>query len=198
MSRFDLTQTNRAVERLIETTTDPRHLYLLHAYNRHRYLEMAGRFEEIFAPDMTVPEPVYHFNMLGQTLVLEGAEAVKSVYAEWTAAGQNVFYTDDETIAINDDMIISRSTMYQQTSGKVLAASGMEVDPEAWYVVKSAEYMLWPYENGLLVGEDVWEYDDTQREVILLDPSEVLDVEQCARLLNPLIKPLPAVNPFTA
>src|ERR1700736_3921893 len=77
MSRFDITQTNVAVERLIETTTNPRHLYLLHAYNRHRYLEMAGRFEDIFAPDMTVEKPVYHFNVLGMTTTLEGAEAVK-------------------------------------------------------------------------------------------------------------------------
>ena len=52
MTRFDITQTNAAVERLIETTENPRHLYLLHAYNRHRYLEMAGRYKEIFAPDM--------------------------------------------------------------------------------------------------------------------------------------------------
>ena len=73
MSRFDITQTNVAVERLIETTTNPRHLYLLHAYNRHRYLEMAGRWEEIFAPDMTVEKPVYHFNMLGKSITLEQA-----------------------------------------------------------------------------------------------------------------------------
>ena len=66
MSRFDITKTNIAVERLIETTDNPRHLYLLHAYNRHRYLEMAGRWEEIFAPDMTVEKPVYHFNMYGK------------------------------------------------------------------------------------------------------------------------------------
>jgi hypothetical protein len=51
VNRFDITQTNAAVERLIETTENPRHLYLLHAYNRHRYLEMAGRFEEIFTPE---------------------------------------------------------------------------------------------------------------------------------------------------
>ncbi|KAK0348082.1 hypothetical protein LTR94_038642, partial [Friedmanniomyces endolithicus] len=68
MSRYDITQTNRAVERLIETTDNPRHLYMLHAYNRHRYLEMAGRYEEIFAPDMTVEKPVYHFNMLGKSV----------------------------------------------------------------------------------------------------------------------------------
>ena len=49
MAHFDITRTNIAVERLIETTDNPRHRYLLHAYNRHRYLEIAGRFEEIFA-----------------------------------------------------------------------------------------------------------------------------------------------------
>ena len=87
MSHFDITQTNIAVERLIETTENPRHLYLLYAYNRHRYLEMAGRFEEIFSPDMTVEKPVYHFNMLGKTFTVEGAEAVKSVYREWTRDG---------------------------------------------------------------------------------------------------------------
>ena len=93
MSRFDITKTNIAVERLIETTENPRHLYLLHAYNRHRYLEMAGRWEEIFAPDMTVEKPVYHFNMLGKIITLDGAEAVQAVYREWTRTGTMLFYT---------------------------------------------------------------------------------------------------------
>ena len=84
MGRFDITKTNIAVERLIETTDNPRHLYLLHAYNRHRYLEIAGRWEEIFTPDMTVDKPVYHFNMYGKVLTLDGAEAVQTVYREWT------------------------------------------------------------------------------------------------------------------
>jgi hypothetical protein len=75
MNHFDITQTNAAVERLIETTKNPRHLYLLHAYNRHRNLEMAGLFEEIFTPEMTVENPVYHFNVLGATFTLDGAEA---------------------------------------------------------------------------------------------------------------------------
>lgn len=108
MSRFDITQTNVAVERLIETTTNPRHLYLLHAYNRHRYLEMAGRFEEIFAPDMTVEKPVYHFNFLGTTSTIEGAEAVKNIYREWRRTAQCVFYSDgEEKLAVSDNMIAS-------------------------------------------------------------------------------------------
>lgn len=198
MSRYDITQTNRAVERLIETTDNPRHLYLLHAYNRHRYLEMAGRYEEIFAPDMTVEKPVYHFNMLGKSITVEGTEAVKALYAQWSGTAQCIFYSDDEKLAISDDMIVSTSFIYQQTPGSILAAEEVPVDPDATYLVKTAEHMIWPYDNGLLVGEDVWEYDDTAREIIPLDPADVLTVEQSAKLLEPLIKPLPEHNPFLA
>lgn len=197
MPRFDITRTNVAVERLIETTTDPKLLYLLHAYNRHRYLEMAGRFEEIFEPDMTVDKPVYHFNMLGKTLTLEGQDAVKAVYREWSETAQCIFYTDDEKIAMSESVILSTSTMYQQTHGSILAAEGVPVDPDSWYLIKTAEHMIWPYdEHGRLIGEDVWEFDETVRDFIKLDPSEVLTVEQSAELLNPLIKPLPEFNPF--
>ena len=44
MAQFDITKSNVAVERLLEKTQNPRHRYLLTAYNRHRYLEMAGRY----------------------------------------------------------------------------------------------------------------------------------------------------------
>lgn len=199
MTRFDITKTNIAVERLIETTDNSRHLYLLHAYNRHRYLEMAGRWEEIFTRDMTVDKPVYHFRMYGKDVTLDGAQAVQTVYKEWTRTGQNVFYVDEgEKLAVSDDMVVSTSTMYQQTPGHLLAEDGAPVDPDAMYLVKSAEHMIWPYDDeGRLIGEDVWEYDETVRDIIPLDPSDVLTAEQAGSLLDPLIKPLPVHNPFT-
>ena len=187
------------MERLIETTKNPRHLYLLHAYNRHRNLEMAGLFEEIFTPEMTVENPVYHFNVLGATFTLDGAEAVKGVYREWTRTGQCIFYGNgDEKLAVSDAMIVSTSTLYQQTPGTILAGSGAPVDPDATYLVKTATHMIWPYDDGgRLIGEDVWEYDDSVREFIPLDPIDVLTAEQSGKLLAPLIKPLPTHNPFT-
>jgi hypothetical protein len=199
MSRFDITQTNIAVERLIETTENPRHLYLLHAYNRHRYLEMAGRFEEIFAPAMTVENPVYHFDLFGKKIKVEGTEAVKGLYREWTRTAQCVFYADgNEKLAVSDTMIVSSATLYQQTPGSILAAEGVPVDPDATYLMKAVQHMIWPYDKGLLIGEDVWEYDESSREIIELDPSDILTVEQSGKLLDPLIKPLPEHNPFTA
>ena len=79
---------------------------------------MAGRFEEIFAPEMTVEKPVYHFNLLGMTPTLEGAEAVKDLYREWTRSAQCVFFTDgDEKLAVSDHMIVSTASIYQQNPG---------------------------------------------------------------------------------
>ncbi len=196
MTRFDITQTNAAVERLIETTQNPRHLYLLHAYNRHRYLEMAGRYEEIFAPEMTVAQPVYHFNVFGMNVTLDGREQVEAVYREWTRTAQCVFFSNgDERLAVGDNMICSTGTIYQQTPGAVLAATGEDVDPDAMYLVGNVEHMIWPYDDsGRLIGEDVWEIDDSRRELIKLRPDEVLMPHESAKLLKPLIKPLPVLG----
>ncbi|MEU0503495.1 hypothetical protein [Nocardia sp. NPDC005998] len=196
MSRFDITMTNIAVRRLIETTENPRHRYLLHAYDRHRSLEMAGRWKEIFDPEMTVEHPVYHFNVFGINTVLDGAEAVQALYSEWARTDQGIFYTDDEKLAVGDNMICSTATIYQQTPGTILAQSGVDIDPQATYLVKNVEHMIWPYDDqGRLIGEDVWEIDESKRELVKLDPSEVLTGERSGQLLAPLIKPLPP-RPF--
>jgi hypothetical protein len=50
MPKYDVTKTNLAIERLLEVTENPRHRFLLQSYYCHRYLEIAGRYEEIFAP----------------------------------------------------------------------------------------------------------------------------------------------------
>jgi hypothetical protein len=192
MTRFDITQTNIAVERLLEVTENPRHRWLLQAYNRHRYLEMAGRWREIFAPEMTVEHPVYHFNVFGINTVLDGAAAVQAVYEEWSRSAQCVFYAEDEKLAVGDNMIVSTATIYQQTPGALLVEAGLAVDPDAHYLVGNVEHMIWPYDDeGRLIGEDVWELDESKRQIIPLDPTEVLTVEMSAKLLEPLIKPLP-------
>jgi hypothetical protein len=51
MAKYDVTKLNVAIDKLLETTTNSRHRFLLQAYSRHRYLEVAGRYEEIFAPE---------------------------------------------------------------------------------------------------------------------------------------------------
>lgn len=193
LKQLDITRTNIAVQELIEVTENPRHRHLLEAYDRHRNLEHAGRFEEIFAPEMTVERPIYRFNMIGQPPIkLEGREQVEPLYGLWAETNQSIFYSESETVAVGDWMVVSTMVGYQQTLGSALVAGGIEADEDAMYLVRGRVAMIWPYdERCRLVGENVWEYDETEHELIKLDSQDVLTTERAAELLEPLIKPLP-------
>lgn len=196
MAQFDITKSNVAVEQLLEKTQNPWHRYLLMAYNRHRYLEMAGRYEEIFTPEMTVEHPVYHFTLVGlPPFKVEGQDVV-SMYRGWAETSQSVFYAEDETLAVGDNMIVTRVILHQQQLGSALQALGVDADADAMYLAKANIAMIWPYDDrGRMVGEDVWEYDDADHGFTKLDPADVVSTKQAAELLDPFIKPLP---PFPA
>jgi hypothetical protein len=216
MTSHDITNTNRAVRELIERTENPRHRFLLMSYDRHRNLEMAGRYEELFAPEMMVQKPLYHLNVHGTSLQLEG-KAVKNLYRMWAATNQAVFYVDREQLAVADNLVASVSVGYQQVSGRslffdkvlpwlpgflsrrivkrVLDAETFEADENSMYLYKNVFQMIWPYDDrGRLLGEDIYEPDPDKAEIVKLDPADVLTTEASGRLLNPLIKPLPSFD----
>ncbi len=191
---LDITRQNVAVERVLEQTESPRHRYLLQAYLRHRYLESAGRWEEILEPSLTVEHPVYRFDLVSQgRFTLDGRDQVAALYRHWTDTDQSVFYVEDESVAVGDHLIVGRGISYQQTLGSELAAAGADADPDAMYLTRSQICMVWPYDDECrLVGEDVWEFDDAERAYLKLDPADVLTAQQARELLDPYIKPLPA------
>lgn len=191
--QLDVRQQNRAVERVLESTENPRHRYLLQAYLRHRYLESAGRYREIFDPRLTVEHPVYRFALIKHgRFTLDGREQVESLYRHWTDTDQCVFYVGDETVSVGDHMVVGRGISYQQTLGSELAAAGVDADPDAMYLTRSQIAMIWPYDDQCrLLGEDVWEFDDAERGYFKLDPADVLTTAQTRQLLDPFIKPLP-------
>lgn len=195
IKRLDITEQNVAVEKVLAATTDPRHRYLLQAYLRHRYLESAGRHEEIFDPQLTVERPFYRFAVDGQRVDLDGRDQVEMIYKHWTDTDQCVFYVEGETVAVGDNLVVGRGISYQQTLGSELVAAGVDADPDAMYLKRSAIVMIWPYDDQCrLVGEDVWEFDEGERALIRLDPADVLTAKQARELLDPFIHPLPAFD----
>ena len=192
INQLDITKQNVAVEKVLAATENPRHRYLLQSYLRHRYLESAGRWEEILEPELTVEHPYYRFSMITQgRFALDGREQVAALYGHWTATNQCVFYVEDESVAVGDHMIVGRGISYQQTLGAELAAAGVDADPDAMYLTKSQICMVWTYDDRCrLIGEDIWEFDDAERAYIKLDPADVLTAQEAGKLLDPFIKPL--------
>lgn len=214
---YDITKLNVAIDKLLETTTNPRHRFMLMAYSRHRALEVAGRFEEIFAPDMMNPNPAYHVNADGTHATLTGQDQVKSLYRMWAETSQCIFYVENETVAVADNFIASYSTVHQQVSGKTLKgnkvlthlphaiadrllkkaldAKDLKVDENDMFIYKTVIEMVWPYDDrGRVIGEDVWEPTPEKAQLIKLDPAMVLTTEAAGKLLAPFIKPLPSFD----
>jgi hypothetical protein len=217
MAKNDVTKTNQAIEKLLEVTTNPRHRFLLMAFHRHRYLEISGRYEEIFAPEMMSENPSYHMHIGDSVADLQGQQQVKSIYRMWAETNQCIFYADEEEVAVADHFIATITKGYQQVSGKslkesrllshlphglsdrllkkALEAKNFKADDNDMYLVKLLVEMVWPYDDrGRLIGEDVWQPEPDKVELIKLDPSEVLTTAEAAKLLNPLIKPLPSFD----
>jgi hypothetical protein len=217
MLKLDITQCNAAIDKLLEVTTNPRHRFLLMAYARHRHLEFSGRYEEVLTDDMMNDHPVYTLRALGVDTMIDGRDEVRKLYRNWAETNQCVFYIENEQVAVADNFVASSLTSYQQIWGGTLKASkllgilpkgltheffikllefkGIKADLNSMYLYKTHEQWFWPYDDrGRLLREDILEPDRSKADIIKLDPSDVLTAEHAAKLLAPLIKPLPSFD----
>ncbi|MFG2949259.1 hypothetical protein [Streptomyces adustus] len=102
----------------------------------------------------------------------------------------------DHVVATGPSSHAGLRTARQQVAGAVLVDAGAEADPERYYLVGNVEHMIWPYDDhGRLIREDVREVDESQRQVELLEPEQVLTSERTGQLLDPFIEPRPP-RPF--
>src|SRR6516162_9093148 len=97
LAQNDIIGTISAADRLLEAAENPRHRRILENYRRHAILEVCGEWEAIFAPDMTVEEPVYYFNISGfDGVVANGVQAVKDIYRHLAETQTCVMLVENE------------------------------------------------------------------------------------------------------
>jgi len=219
MLNLDITKCNAAIDRLLETTTDPRHRYILMVYARHRHLEFSGQYDQVLTDDMMNEHPIYTIRALGLDMKIDGRDEVRTMYRNWAETNQCVFYLEDEKVAVADTFVASSLTVYQQLWGgtllgskvlgilpkglsheiflKMLTFHGIEPDENSMYLYKSHEQWFWPFDDrGRLLREDVLEPDRSTSVVRKLAPEEVLTAARAKQLLDPLIKPLPNFDEY--
>jgi hypothetical protein len=217
--KTDITKCNAAIDKLLETTTNPRHRYILMSYARHRHLEFSGQYEGCLADDMMNDHPIYTIRALGVDTTIDGKDQVRILYRNWAETNQCVFYIEDEQVAVADNFVASRLTSYQQIWGGTLAAShvlhilpkgltkelfikmlefkGLKADLNQMYLYKTYEQWFWPYDDRCrLLREDILEPDKSMAEITKLAPEDVLTSAESYKLLNPLIKPLPNFDEY--
>jgi hypothetical protein len=217
LAKHDVTKLNAAIDGLLAVTQNARHHFLLQAYSRHRYLEVAGRYEELFEPEMMAPSPCYHLRAGRMKIRLEGQNEIKSLYRMLAQTNQSIFFVENEQVAVADNFVASTLTFHQQVSGaslafntilsylpgflsgpifkQVLAATQMKANNKTMYLYSNFVEMVWNYaDRGRLVGEDIWEPNPDKASIVKLDPADVVTSAESGKQLATLIKPLPSFD----
>jgi len=186
---FDVRNMTRTVDELLAATTSPRQRAILENFRRHAMLEVAGRWREILVPEMMVDHPVYRINEQGETLVLEGMQAVADFYQGLEEAGLTVFGAIEEYMAVADWGLAIHSFFGHHIPGYVLQAQGEDIDdPDAYYQLTHWQASFWPYdEHCKLIGEHIYE-DLGSRKITKMDPAEVITPEQARAILAPMLE----------
>jgi hypothetical protein len=181
------------VDDLIRSTDNPLHRKILLNYRRHGLLEVAGKWEELLGPDMTVEHPVYTMNHLGQSFTLDGMTAVAGFYKEQATSDALVIWPHEQRVAVADWGFAAEVTFYNFIPGAALVAVGLEADdPDAMYLLQAQYAMAWHYaSDGRLIGEHVYE-SPSQRKVVKPDPADVITPERAAELAGQLLADPPA------
>jgi hypothetical protein len=194
VSRYDhaFTHMFASLEKQIADTDNPRHRAILKNYRLHGLLEVAGRYEELLAPDMTVEEPRYRLHEGGQSLILDGMAQVRAFYQSLVAANALVMWVNRQEIAVHDHGFAGEVEFCQFLPGAMLGDSVFSQvqageEPGDVYLLTRTLAFVWPYdERCRLIGEHVYE-DHASRTIVKPDPGDVISAERAAELLAPEI-----------
>jgi hypothetical protein len=194
MRKPDITTLMASADRLLDKTENPLHRQILENYRRHALLEVAGDWEPILAPDMTVPDPHYRLYFAGVSANLRGREACTEFYKTLISGGMQVFWGEGEEIVVSDRGFASQAHSHQYLTGTVLRAMGEDVDASRLYIKHFDIMMFWRYDgHGRLIGEHV--VDAGPAELIEVPAEDFITPAEATARLRPLIRPLPPFDP---
>jgi hypothetical protein len=189
MEMYDPRNLTTGIDAFIAQVDNPRHLAILKNYRRHAIFEVSGNWELILTPEMTVDHPHYRITERGQTLVLDGRDAVAAFYQQVKESGlAPLFGPIHERFMISDWGLSSHGLWGHQLPGSVAAAQGEDVDdPESYYYLTKWYATVWLYnEDCKLIGEHIFE-DTGSRQLQKMNPSDVIPVEEAYARVQPLL-----------
>jgi hypothetical protein len=181
-----------ALEKQIANTDNPHHRAILKNYRMHGLLEVAGRYRELLAPEMTVEHPHYRLHEGGGSLILDGMAEVSAFYESLVAANALVMWVGEQDIAVNDNGFSGEVEFNQFLPGAMLGESVFSSvqggdDPEDMYLLTRTLAFVWPYDRrARLIGEHVFE-DVASRKIVKPDAADVITAARAAELLTPEI-----------
>lgn len=177
----------RTAEAMLPTLTNPHHRAILENYRYHALLEVAGRWQEILAPALTIDHPIYRISAGGVTHVMDGGDAVARFYSQMKDAGRNVFGPVEQTIAVADWGFGAEALFQAHATGAELRAQGKDAELGKAYRIEWWASSAWHYTpDARLIGENVYE-GMGPRTITECDPAEIITPAEAAAMLEPVL-----------
>ncbi|WP_207790070.1 hypothetical protein [Polymorphobacter arshaanensis] len=177
-----------AADKALTRLTNPLHRKIAANYRLHAMLEVSGRWEEIFAPDMTVDHPFYRVASPQGLIELDGREQVQSFYKGLVETDTTVMILDHEELVIDDWGFASEALYNTYLTGEqamARGAAGAQLGKK--YIEQRWVCMIWPYDaKGRMIGERV--YPAPTVELVECPDEDFLTVEDAHREFGPLIR----------
>ncbi|MDR2256517.1 MAG: hypothetical protein LBE25_11020 [Arthrobacter sp.] len=167
------------IDAIIDATTNPLHRKILINYRRHGLLEVSGYYQELLQPNMTVEHPHYRIFEGGPGTILDGMEQVAEFYKTLADMDMLVMWTGKQKMAVSDWGFAGEAEFSQFVPGHLLGddvfgslgeQSASEQQDESWFLVRRKLAFFWPYEDGRMIGEHV--YEDSLSKVVTPVPKE--------------------------
>lgn len=188
-NKFDVTEWPRQVEAFLQATEKPLHKAILKNYLRHLLLEVAGYWDQIIVPELTVDEPMYRVGDRREMRVLSGKAAVEGFYRETFEARQNVMGARTMNMGVEDYGVTTEAVWTHVVPGVCLKDHDIEADPEAHYLMNHHLFQIFTYTNDpqpKLISERI--YDDPESySYEKLDPVDVVTPEMAREQLAPFL-----------
>ena len=147
----------RRADELLADLDNPHHRAIIANYRRHALLEIAGRWPEILAPELTVEHPVYRISVGGVMRTLSGRDAVAAFYRGLTDAGRTVFGPVEQRLVVADWGFAAEATFQRHAPGAALLGDHPGLDPDTTYRVEWPVASFWHYtDDARLIGEHVY------------------------------------------
>jgi len=187
--KFDVTEWPRQVELFLEKTQKPLHRAILKNYFRHLLLEVAGYWDQIIVPELTIDEPMYRVGDRREMRVLSGKSAVEGFYKEAFETRQNVMGARTMNMGVEDYGVTTEAVWTHVVPGVCLKDHDIDADPDAHYLMNHHLFQIFTYTNDpkpKLIAERI--YDDPESySYEKLAPADVVTPEMAREQLAPFL-----------
>lgn len=185
--KYDIRLLTLAADTLLKTVTNPLHRKILENYRRHAMLEVSGRYEEIFAPEMTVANPFYRVASADGLTELSGTEEVQDFYRSLIDTGTTVMLLEHENLVVDDNGFASEALYNTFLTAEAAEEAGHDVpDMDAKYIEQRWICMIWPYdEQGRMIGERV--YPAPTANLVRCSDDDFVTLEEARVTFEPLL-----------